>query len=176
MTALVPYRCEHTNGDVKFAVRPSDILILEGKAYVCVVDPDEQFDTTRFGPIEVYSAPTFTYTNLTDFSILDIQTSLSTIIISGREGNTPAVVTVAVNITHTWAWDLLVKLISPTNVEYVLHQYVSNDGTETGGNANLYSTYYVSVASEAINGTWTLSVYDDVGGDIGTLDDWSITL
>jgi hypothetical protein len=38
------WRCEHPNGDVKYAVREAHVDILELKGYVCELDPDPQFD------------------------------------------------------------------------------------------------------------------------------------
>lgn len=41
------WRCEHPNGDVKYAVREAHVDILELKGYVCSLDPDPQFDEYR---------------------------------------------------------------------------------------------------------------------------------
>lgn len=39
------WRCEHPEtGDVKYAVREAHVDTLELKGYVCVLDPDAQFD------------------------------------------------------------------------------------------------------------------------------------
>jgi hypothetical protein len=40
----VPFRCEHPDGDVKIAVREDHVIKLEAKGYVCVLDPDAQYD------------------------------------------------------------------------------------------------------------------------------------
>ena len=41
----VAWRCDHpTTGDVKYAVREDHVDKLELKGYVCVLDPDPQFD------------------------------------------------------------------------------------------------------------------------------------
>lgn len=40
------WRCEHpTTGDVKYAAREAHVDILETKGYVCVLDPDANYET-----------------------------------------------------------------------------------------------------------------------------------
>lgn len=39
------WRCEHPNGDVKYAARYDHVLKLEAKEYVCTLDPDLDMDT-----------------------------------------------------------------------------------------------------------------------------------
>ncbi len=104
-------------------------------------------------------------------------------------------VNVTVNITHTWAQDLILTLISPDGTEVVL----SNRNGD--GNDNYTSTVFDSDATDPIsggappftgtftpdedlaiyNGTlsggdWTLNVSDNAGFDTGTIDNWSIEI
>ena len=110
-----------------------------------------------------------TYTNGTDVAIGDNTTVQSTITVSGRSGNAPTSTPVAVAIVHTYIGDLKVDLIAPDGSVYVLHN-------RTGGSAdNINQTYTVNLSSEPLNGTWTLRVNDNAGGDTGRIDSWSIT-
>lgn len=52
----VPYRCEHPDGDVKFAAIEEHALILEGKGYLCEYDPDQRFTL----PSKYLFAPDYT--------------------------------------------------------------------------------------------------------------------
>lgn len=78
---------------------------------------------------------------------------------------------VNVNITHTWIGDLIVKLKSPAGTEVTLHD-------RTGAWVdNIYQTFYpTEFANESCKGIWTLSVSDNQGADVGTLDNWTIVI
>jgi len=76
-----------------------------------------------------------------------------------------------VNITHTYISDLVVKLISPSRTEVVLH---NRDG---GWTENIYQTYYpTEFRNENSEGAWTLLISDNYKYDVGTLDSWTLTL
>lgn len=114
---------------------------------------------------------TQTYTNSTVVSIPDSTPAgiESTIAVTGRSGNALAETQVSVDITHTWIGDLIVTLVAPDGSSYVLHN-------RTGGSAdNINATYTVNLSSESKNGTWRMRVSDNAGGDVGTLNSWSIT-
>ncbi len=97
-------------------------------------------------------------------------TGLTSVINVPNEG-TVFGVTVGVNISHTWIGDLIVKLVSPTGTEYVLHN-------KEGGSAdNLVKTWTLdNFNGEAINGDWKLKVSDTVSIDTGTLNSWSLNI
>jgi len=76
-----------------------------------------------------------------------------------------------VNITHTWIGDLVVKLISPSGTEVVLHN------REGGGTDDIDQTYYpTEFRNENSEGAWTLFVSDNYKYDVGTLDSWTLTI
>jgi serine protease len=76
-----------------------------------------------------------------------------------------------VNITHTFIGDLIVKLISPTGTEVILHN------REGGSADDLHTTYHpVEFKGEDTAGPWTLAVSDVVYADEGTLDGWTLTI
>jgi hypothetical protein len=110
-----------------------------------------------------------TYTNTTDYTISDNATVSSPITVSGRTGNGSAATPVAVNIVHTYKGDLVVDLVAPDGSVYNLHN-------RTGGSAdNIVQTYTVNLSSEALNGTWNLRVRDAAAGDVGYINNWSVT-
>jgi serine protease len=110
-----------------------------------------------------------TYTNSGNYTINDNATVDSPITVSGRSGNAPSSVPVAVNIVHTYIGDLRVDLVAPDGSIYNLHN-------RSGGSAdNINTTYNVNLSSEALNGTWKLRVNDNYSADTGYINSWSIT-
>jgi len=112
-------------------------------------------------------------------------------------GATTTGVSVTWNMTHTWDSDMQFRLIGPdgTNVDLCLNNggsgdnfvntTVSSSATNVIGSAGNNTAPFTGTfgAEEDMtqlfgngNGTWTLSMIDQFGGDIGTLTDWSITL
>lgn len=78
---------------------------------------------------------------------------------------------VTVNITHTYIGDLVIKLISPTGTEAILHDH------EGGWSSNIHKTYYpFQFKNEGCLGTWKLFVADEWCIDAGTLDSWTLTI
>ena len=110
-----------------------------------------------------------TYTNSGDYQILDNQTVDSPISVSGRSGNAPSSVPVAVDIRHTYKGDLRVDVVAPDGSIYNIHN-------RSGGSAdNIIGTATLNLSSEALNGTWRLRVNDNYNGDTGYINSWSIT-
>lgn len=82
------------------------------------------------------------------------------------------------DISHTKAGDLTVTLISPDGTESVLMYHVNNGAyTTTYGVYNGVNFEFSSVASwgESSQGDWTLRIEDDVSGNAGTLNSWSLS-
>jgi len=106
------------------------------------------------------------YTNDTDVNIKDRKTKTSTIDVTGS-GDSGSI-TVDVDIKHTWVGDLKLTLVSPSGAKAVLREY-------TGGSADdINETYYVNASTIERNGTWKLQVRDNVSGDTGYIDSWTI--
>ena len=111
--------------------------------------------------------PSF-FQNTAVFNIADNSTIESPITVSGRSGNAPSTLQVAVNINHTYKGDLKVDLIAPDGSVYVLHN-------RSGGSAdNIVQTFTVNASSELANGTWKLRINDNAAGDTGRLNSWSL--
>lgn len=85
---------------------------------------------------------------------------------------------VNIDITHTYIGDLRIELVSPVGRIVMLH-------SQLGGNQdNLVATYdsaaplspLSALASQPIQGTWTLRVTDLARADEGTLNRWSLEI
>lgn len=112
--------------------------------------------------------------------IYDYSTTTSTAAASGCGAVLDLEITL--DITHTYRGDLTVDLIAPGGTAVRLHD---RSGSSSD---NLQGTYAVSggtltpaaslsgLVGQGGDGTWTLSVTDNVGSDQGTLNSWSVTL
>ncbi|MEU7427256.1 M4 family metallopeptidase [Streptomyces sp. NPDC040750] len=94
----------------------------------------------------------------------------SSITVSGRTGNAPSNLQVAVDITHTWRGDLVIDLVGPSGTAYRLKDFSSSDSAD-----NVNETYTVNAAAEPANGTWKLKVQDQATYDTGTINGWKLT-
>ncbi|WP_432198446.1 M4 family metallopeptidase [Streptomyces sp. bgisy027] len=111
------------------------------------------------------------FENTTDVAIPDRGAAVtSSITVSGRTGNAPSNLQVAVDIVHTYIGDLKVDLLAPDGTVYTLKGY------GTGGSSdNLNTTYTVNASSEVANGVWTLRVQDNAAIDTGYINSWKLT-
>ena len=102
---------------------------------------------------------------------------------------------VSMNITHSWIGDVVATLISPAGTEVVLFSRecgqdnnanvtFSDSGdalTCLGGDAAIRGILAPAQAlsqlyGQSVNGTWTLQIADEEGGDGGELTAWSLNL
>jgi subtilisin-like proprotein convertase family protein len=135
----------------------------------------------------------FTSTNGTSGSISDLTNLDRTIVVSGTNVNANQLTSLTLNLTHTFTGDLDITLIAPNGSSIDL----SSDNGSTGDN---YTNTVFSTSGTAItagtapftgtftpeqpfsnltgsaDGTWTLRIYDDASGDVGTFTNWSINL
>lgn len=113
--------------------------------------------------------------------------------LSGFSSGTITDVNVTLNITHTWDSDLDISLRSPSGTTVLLTSdnggsgdnytntvFDDSGGTAiTAGSAPFTGTFSPEGSLSGFNGedpsgTWTLEVFDDAGGDTGTLNSFSI--
>ncbi len=137
-------------------------------------------------------------TNNTPTAIVDLGTVSPTVNIAGAN-NFAFIVTLTANITHTFNGDLDITLTSPasTVVTITTDNGGSNDDVFAGTNwadtngtpttdfvyANLVTAGSL-IPEEAMsafygenpNGTWTLTVADDAGADVGTINSWTVSV
>jgi serine protease len=111
--------------------------------------------------------PSF-FQNTNDYTIADNATVESPIAVSGRTGNAPTGLQVAVDIRHTYIGDLKVDLVAPDGSVYTLHNRTGS------GTDNIITTYTVNASSEVANGTWKLRVNDNAAQDTGYINSWSL--
>ena len=114
------------------------------------------------------SSGQFTQTSEPALRIADRSTVQDAITVD-RSG-TATSVSVAVDISHTYRGDLVIDLIAPDGTSQTLH-------SRTGGSANdIDRTYAPDFDGTGIAGDWTLRVSDRAGGDVGTLNGWTLTI
>ncbi|MBX9393763.1 S8 family serine peptidase [Streptomyces sp. TRM72054] len=112
-----------------------------------------------------------TFSSTSAVSIPDAGSAVeSPITVSGRSGNAPSALQVAVDITHTYRGDLVIDLVAPDGSTYRLK---SSSGSDSADNVN--TTYTVNASSEVANGTWKLRVQDVAAQDTGRINSWSLT-
>ncbi|MEU3787121.1 M4 family metallopeptidase [Streptomyces sp900129855] len=111
------------------------------------------------------------FENTADVSIPDNGAAVtSSITVSGRTGNAPSNLAVAVDIVHTYIGDLQVQLVAPDGTAYTLKAYGTGGSTD-----NLNTTYTVNASSEVANGVWKLRVQDNAAQDTGYINSWKLT-
>ena len=93
-----------------------------------------------------------------------------------KSGNLKSIV-VDVDITHTFIGDLRVDLVSPSG------QFVRLHNKEGGGKNDIKRSYDAAITpdlndliDEAVQGTWHLKLRDLASRDVGTLNEWTLTL
>jgi Zn-dependent metalloprotease len=111
------------------------------------------------------------FENTADVAIPDRGSAVtSSVTVSGRTGNAPSNLQVAVDIVHSYIGDLKVELVAPDGSAYTLKGY------GTGGSAdNINTTYTVNASSEVANGVWKLRVQDNAAADTGYINSWKLT-
>lgn len=144
--------------------------------------------------------PITTFNNNTQYNIPDNNiTGINSTIQVNNASNIQAseIISITVNIQHTYVGDLVLQLKAPNNSSVMLcnrrggsgdnftNTVFSMNGTMpinqiTSANAPFTGTYVpeqsFSNFTGPANGTWTLNVSDRQSGDIGKLLNWSITL
>jgi Zn-dependent metalloprotease len=111
------------------------------------------------------------FENTADVSIPDNGAAVtSSVTVSGRTGNAPSNLQVAVDIVHTWRGDLVIDLLAPDGTAYRLKNFSSSDSAD-----NVNQTFTVNASSEVANGVWKLRVQDQSAQDTGHLNSWKLT-
>ncbi|MGY0235134.1 M28 family peptidase [Longispora urticae] len=113
-----------------------------------------------------------TFTNNTDYQIMDNQVVSS--LMANASGAATSPVQVSVTINHTCSEDLGISLMAPNGMTYTMKSPGTGNYpcTQFGGQR----TYSVPVGVVAAGGVWRLGVTDYGPGDYGILDTWSVTV
>jgi subtilisin-like proprotein convertase family protein len=158
------------DGTTSTATSPSKTYAAAGTYTVSLTVTDNGGAThTKTVSVTATASGAQTYSNTVDYTISDNTTVNSPIAVSGRSGNAPSNASVTVAIEHTYQGDLKVDLMAPDGTLYSIHN-------RTGGSADdVKKTVTLNLSSEALNGTWTLRVNDNGNGDVGYIDNWSVT-
>jgi len=127
-------------------------------------------------------------------SITDMTTATSELVVSGLGGEVRDV-NLTLRLTHTWTGDLDAFLTGPSGTEVVLFFEVGGSGDDfldttfddeadlsiNDGSAPFTGRFrpqepLAGFDGQGADGTWTLSVHDGYGGDVGLLEAWTLTL
>lgn len=101
----------------------------------------------------------------------------SSLVVSGTGANVSANLNIDIDITHTWIGDLIVTLQAPSGTQVVLHNRTGSSTDDIVGNYPGTLTPAGSLASligGPLDGTWKLTVSDNAGADLGTLNSWGV--
>ncbi|MEV8226413.1 M28 family metallopeptidase [Streptomyces sp. NPDC079167] len=111
------------------------------------------------------------FSNAANVSVPDNGAAVtSPVSVTGRTGNAPSALKVAVDIKHTYRGDLVVDLLAPDGTAYRLKNSSGSDSAD-----NVIATYTVNASAEAANGSWKLQVRDVAAQDTGYIDSWQLT-
>jgi subtilisin-like proprotein convertase family protein len=132
--------------------------------------------------------------NIPDNNITGISSPINVSGIDPATINSNTIVSVRINISHTYTGDLIVQLVSPSQNTINLSNRRGGSGDNfnntlftanasiaiSAGSAPFAGTYrpdgLFSALTGNVNGTWLLKVSDRAGNNIGTLNSWTLTL
>ncbi|GGD26985.1 proprotein convertase P-domain-containing protein [Nocardioides daphniae] len=98
-------------------------------------------------------------------------------VITLEGAGTVSTLRVTVSITHTYAGDLRVALLSPTGKRAVLHNRSGGEADDL--HLDLTSeppSLLAPLVGQPVAGLWRLTVSDNAARDTGTLDSWAIEI
>ncbi|MFD8595303.1 S8 family serine peptidase [Kitasatospora sp. NPDC059646] len=108
------------------------------------------------------------FTNDTDTPVEEAPL-LSPITVTGVAGRGPANLDVAVDIVHSWPYDLVIDLIAPDGTAYRL-----KDADFSGPSNDVHRLYGVDASARIANGVWRLRVTGGSEYFEGYLDRWAL--
>jgi len=88
-------------------------------------------------------------------------------------------VLVEVDISHTYVGDLRITLTSPSGTPVILHNRTgsgTDDIVGTYGDDLVPAESLSILAGEPADGLWQLEIRDMAGGDVGTLNNWTLQI
>lgn len=161
----------------------------------------DTFNLTINAPSGAGGASTQSYSNNTRQDIPDSDsTGVSSTVTVSSGATSIGKITVTVNITHTFTSDIDLYLQPPrtgdtisdwialstdngSDGDHYTNTVFDDDATTdiTTGTAPFTGTFTPEVSLSSLNGSdangnWVLHVFDDLEGDIGSLDNWTLTI
>ncbi|MFN8155635.1 MAG: proprotein convertase P-domain-containing protein [Bacteroidia bacterium] len=188
--------CSSTSAATTVTVTQIPVSASANQTSIC---PGQSVQLTSSATSGGTSNQAVSWSNNTVYSIPDNNaTGVSSLItVSGIDPatiNSNTVVSVRINITHTYDGDLLVQLVAPSGNAINLSNRRGGSGDNfnntlftanaatliSAGTAPFAGTYrpdgaFTSLTGNA-NGTWTLRVIDQASQDVGTINSWTLTL
>ncbi|MEP6633842.1 MAG: M14 family zinc carboxypeptidase [Luteimonas sp.] len=159
------------DGTASAAAAPVKTYAAAGTYSVTLTVTDDDGATATKSKSIVVSVPgdvPQTYRNDSDYPIVDNATTNSTIVVTGRSGDTRSAL-VMVGIAHTRRGDLTLDLIASDGSVHRLRNPSGGTGDD------IAATYKLALLpGRPRNGNWTLRVRDGATGDTGKIDSWSI--
>jgi len=174
-------------------INTAPLVTIEGDSLICIGGTA----TLEAVVVDYGLGPLTSFPNNTSVAIPDNNTNgvNSTITVANAANITAAdIVSVTVNITHTFVGDLILRLRAPDNSQILL------SNRRGGSTSNYNNVEFIMNATHSIattpgpftgpfipeepfsnftgtaNGVWTLNVSDVVSSDVGTLQSWEIKL
>lgn len=123
--------------------------------------PLSAFAATGAGPIVATSAPSL--------AIPDRASISSKLTVS--DAAKIESLSINLDLSHTYRGDLKVILTSPSGTSAIVHNRSGGSADDLKGSFDLSA-----FAGEGAKGEWTLTVADELGGDVGTLHAWGIEI
>lgn len=188
--------CPSTSTATTVTVNPMTVSASSNQTSICQGQSVNLTSTAAGGGTQ---NQTLQFANSAAISIPDNNTTgiTSNVNVSGVNPstiNSNSIVSVKINITHTYDADLIVSLISPSG------SVIKLSNRRGGGGDNFVNTFFMTSATTAIasgsapftgnyrpdeafsllsgnvNGTWTLKVQDVDASDLGTLNNWTLSI
>jgi subtilisin-like proprotein convertase family protein len=188
--------CATTSAPVTVTVNSFPVTVNASSVNVCSGSPVQlSASATGNGVTNVVQ----NFSNSTVYSIPDnnatgIQSAVTVSGINPATLSSGVVVSVSMNITHTYDGDLEVRLISPSNQSILLSNRRGGSGDNfnnttfsmtastpiASGSAPFSGTYIpdgsLNTFTGNVNGSWKLHVIDRASSDVGTLNSWTLRL
>lgn len=188
--------CSSTSAPVTVTVNPVTVNATATPAVICPGDIVQLSATSSASgtTIQPVSFTNSSVVNIPDNNATGAATTINVNGLSPLTLNSNSILSVQVNITHTYVGDLEVRLTSPSGNTILLSNNRGGSGNNfnntifsmsaaqmiSQGSAPFSGSYRPDAAFSALtgnlNGTWTLRVVDQANTDIGTLNSWTLTL
>ncbi len=188
--------CPTTSSPKVVTVNPLTVSATATPAGIC---PGETVQLNAVATSNGTVTQTASFSNNTIYAIPDNNPTgvTSAVTVSGLNPTTllsNSVVSVTINITHTYDADLIISLISPSgntinlsnsrggNADNFVNTVFSASATTSisAGTAPFTGSYLPEAAFSSLtgnlNGTWSLKVVDHAGTDQGTINNWTLQL